>query len=102
MKRMARFGTVTSLTVALGAMANLSREADMTTVTYFGPQPVFSHCLHRHVRVIHNGQRTFSEGEVFDNIQEQVLCLDCMETLTETEVRETWNARSTTPLRGIF
>ena len=49
------------------------------------------------MRVIHNGQRTFYEGEVFDNIQEQVLCLDCLQTLTETEVRETWNARSATP-----
>ena len=72
----------------------------MTTQIHFGPQPVFSHCLHRRVQVIHNGSRTFYAGEVFDNIQEQVLCLDCMETLTETEVRETWNARSATPPVG--
>ena len=64
---------------------------------HYGPQPVFAHCLHRHVRVIHNGQRTFYEGEVFDNIQEQVPCLDCFQTLTEEEVRATWNARSICP-----
>ena len=60
------------------------------TQTHFGPQPVFSHCMHWHIRVIHNGQRTFYEGEVFDNIQEQVLCLDCLNVLSESDVRAAW------------
>ena len=70
----------------------------MIIQTHFGPQPVFSDCLHRNIQVIHNGSRTFSEGEVNDDIQEQVLCLDCMQILTETEVKETWNFRSICPL----
>ena len=66
----------------------------MTTQTHFGPQPVFSSCLHRHIRVVQNGSRSFYAGEVFDNIQEQILCLDCLETLTEGEVRATWDGYS--------
>jgi len=62
---------------------------------HFGPRPVFSSCLHRHIQVIHNGSRTFSEGEVSDTIQELVLCLDCLQTLTEAEVRDTWSGQST-------
>ena len=59
--------------------------------TFFGPQPVFSGCMHRHIKVIYNGHRTFYGGEVCDNIQEQVLCLDCYEILSETDVRGAWN-----------
>ena len=53
---------------------------------HFGPQPVFSQCLHRHVQVIHSGGMHFCEGQVWDDIQEQVLCLDCLKVLTEAEV----------------
>lgn len=60
------------------------------TQTHFGPQPVFSACMHRRIQVVHKGSRTFSEGEVLDNIQEQVLCLDCLKFLSESEVRTTW------------
>ena len=67
----------------------------MTAQTHFGPQPVFSSCLHRHIQVIHNGSRTFSEGEINDDIREQVLCLDCFEILTEDDIRATWNGYST-------
>ena len=70
--------------------------------THYGPQPVFAHCLHRRVRVIYNGQRTFYEGSVNDNIQEEILCLDCLQTLSEAEIRETWNARSATPPTGSY
>ena len=59
-----------------------------------GPQPVFSRCLHRHIRVIHHGGMSFSEGEVCDDIQEYVLCLDCFETLSEADIRATWNGYS--------
>ena len=62
--------------------------------THYGPQPVFSHCMHRRIQVIHNGSRTFYAGEVFDDIQEHVLCLDCLQTLTEADVRDTWNGYS--------
>ena len=55
-----------------------------------GPLPVFSSCLHLHIQVVYNGSRTFSEGEVYDDIQEQVICLDCLKNLTEEEVRTTW------------
>ena len=65
--------------------------------THYGPQPVFAHCLHRRVRVIHNGQRTFYEGEIFDNIQEQVLRPDRLKRFTEEEVRATWNVYSICP-----
>jgi len=63
--------------------------------THYGPQPVFSACLHRNIQVVYNGSRTFSEGEVCDDIQEQVLCLDCFNMLTEGEVLETWKGYST-------
>ena len=66
----------------------------MSVHDHFGPQPVFSSCLHRHIQVVYNGSRSFSEGEVFDDIQEQVFCLECMQTLTEAEVRATWNGYS--------
>ena len=67
----------------------------MATQIHFGPQPVFSFCLHRHIQVTCNGSRTFSEGEVSDDIQEQVLCLDCFNILTEVEVQETWKGYPT-------
>ena len=66
----------------------------MTIPTHFGPQPVFSSCLHRNIKVVYNGGMSFSEGEVFENIQEQVFCLDCLQTLSEGEVRATWNGCS--------
>ena len=48
-------------------------------------------CLHRRVVLDTTGSRHFSEGEVCDNIQERLLCLDCMEYVTEAEVRAAWN-----------
>lgn len=51
---------------------------------------IFSPCMHRHLTVDTSGGRSFSAGEVFDNIQERILCLDCLEHLTETEVRAAW------------
>ena len=73
------------------------------TQTYFElQQEEYSGCLHRNLEVFHVGLWTFYEGEVFDNIQEQVFCMDCMQPLTETEVRETWNTRSAAPPMGSF
>ena len=51
----------------------------------------FSPCLHRHVVPTVTGGMHFSEGQVWDDIQELLLCLDCMEYLTEAEVRARWN-----------
>lgn len=44
-------------------------------------------CLHRHVVLDTTGGTHFSAGEVFDDIQERLLCLDCMEYVTEADVR---------------
>lgn len=63
--------------------------------THFGPQLVFSSCLHRHVQVIQNGGMHFSEGQVWDDIEEKVFCLDCLKVLTESDVRAAWTGYST-------
>ena len=47
----------------------------------------YSPCLHRHIVPVTTGNMHFSEGEVSDNIHEFLLCIDCMEYLTEEEVR---------------
>lgn len=52
-------------------------------------------CMHRHVVLATSGGMYFCEGEVCDDIHEELLCLDCMETLTEEEVRARWNGDST-------
>lgn len=46
-----------------------------------------SSCLHRRVVLDITGGMHFSGGEVHDNIQERLLCLDCMEYVAEAEVR---------------
>jgi hypothetical protein len=60
----------------------------------FSARLIFSPCMHRHVTVETLGGRSFSEGEVFDNIQERLRCLDCLEYLTEAEVRAAWGQES--------
>jgi hypothetical protein len=54
-----------------------------------------SPCLHRHVVVDTSGGRRFVEGEVTDNILVRVLCLDCMQYLSEAEVRGAWEGDPT-------
>lgn len=49
------------------------------------PTPVFSACMHRHVTVITTGCRRFVSGEVFDDLEEHVQCLDCGEYLSLAE-----------------
>ena len=44
-------------------------------------------CLHRNIVLETSGGTHFSAGEVWDDIQESLLCLDCMEHVTEPEVR---------------
>jgi len=53
-------------------------------------------CLHRHVVLATTGGMHFSQGEVWDDIQEHLLCLDCLEYVTEAEVRARWNDCPTT------
>ena len=55
----------------------------------------FSPCLHRHIVTVITGGMHFSEGVVWDDICESILCLDCMEYLTEAEVRARWNGTET-------
>jgi len=43
-------------------------------------------CLHHNVVPDINGGIHFSAGEVWDDIQERLLCLDCMQYVTEAEV----------------
>ena len=51
-------------------------------------------CMHLHVKVITCGSRDFVSGEVFDNIQEQVLCMDCGQYLSELEVLGVWQGET--------
>ena len=51
----------------------------------------FAPCLHLHVVVVTTGSRRFSQGEVTDDIQERLQCLDCLEYVSELEVRSAWS-----------
>ena len=51
----------------------------------------FAPCLHRRVIVESRESSDFSEGEISEDIQERLLCLECMCYLTETEIRARWN-----------
>ena len=51
----------------------------------------FSPCPHRHLVRVATGGMHFTEGQVWDDIHEYVLCLECMEYLTEAEVRARWS-----------
>lgn len=53
-----------------------------------------SWCMHRHVKLVTRGQRTFSAGEVWDDITDLLVCLDCSSVLSEAEIRTTWTGRS--------
>ena len=55
-------------------------------------------CLHRHVVSVTTGSRRFVEGEVDDDIKEYLLCLDCLEYLSEAEIRARWSGSSTEPI----
>jgi hypothetical protein len=43
-------------------------------------------CRHRNVVLDTTGGIYFSAGEVWDNIQERLLCLDCMDIVSEADV----------------
>jgi hypothetical protein len=50
----------------------------------------YSSCLHRHVVPVTTGSRRFSQGEVYDDIKVFYQCKDCMEYVSEVEVRGAW------------
>jgi hypothetical protein len=54
----------------------------------------YSPCWHRNVIVVTNGRRCFIAGDVFDNMEEHVMCMDCGEYLIESDVRGTWHGES--------
>ena len=62
---------------------------------------IFSPCMHRHVVVDASGGRHFTAGEVWDDIQVRVLCLDCLEYLSEDEVRAAWGQESEVGFTGL-
>ena len=43
-------------------------------------------CPHRNVVLDTTGGMHFSGGEVWDDIQDQLLCLDCMEYVTDVDI----------------
>ncbi len=49
-----------------------------------------SPCMHRHLISVFSGGMHFSAGEVWDDIHEHLLCLDCMEYVTDAEVLARW------------
>jgi len=51
-------------------------------------------CMHRNVKLVTSGQRTFSAGEVWDDITDLLVCIDCLCVLSEAEIRSTWTGRS--------
>jgi hypothetical protein len=58
-------------------------------------------CLHRHVVVVTTGSRRFIAGEVTDDIEERLLCRDCLEYVSEAEVRAAWNGISLEEIAGL-
>ena len=54
----------------------------------------FSPCLHRHVFIETTGGMHFIAGEVSDDIQERLLCLDCLEYMDEEEVLTAWHGEA--------
>jgi hypothetical protein len=59
-----------------------------------------SPCLHRHVVLVTTGTRRFVEGEVVDDIVEHLQCMDCLEYVSEAEVRAAWIGESPELLIG--
>ena len=64
--------------MAAGAVAS-RKETDMEAL-------ILLPCPHRNVVLDTTGGIHFSGGEVWDDIQERLLCLDCMEYVTEADI----------------
>ena len=61
-----------------GAVAK-RREVDMDDLVLFP-------CPHRNVVLDTTGGMRFSEGEVWDDLNERLLCMDCMHYVTEADI----------------
>ena len=57
------------------------------------PYEIDDRCPHRHVKLFSRGNRSFNAGEVWDDIEDQYVCLDCWKTLSITEVRAVWHGQ---------
>ena len=53
----------------------------------------FAPCPHRHVITATTGGMHFTDGDVWDDIHEELMCLDCGESLTEEEIRLGWSGK---------
>jgi hypothetical protein len=84
MKKMDKLGSVTGFTTATGALVAIDRSNIMVD---YSDYMNFTPCAHRRVTTEFTGGRYFIEGEVYDDIQEKLVCLDCGEWVTEVEVR---------------
>ena len=57
--------------------------------------PFFSPCMHRHVVIETRGSIRLVAGEVVEDLQDVLRCVDCLEILTEREVRSAWLGKDT-------
>jgi hypothetical protein len=64
--------------MAVGVVAS-RKEADMDNL-------ILLPCPHHNVVLDTTGGMQFSVGEVWDDILERLLCLDCMEYVTEADI----------------
>jgi hypothetical protein len=71
-----------------GAAASSEKESEM--INDFSVHINFSLCMHRRVILDTCGGMHFSGGECWDDIQERLLCIDCMAYVTQAEVRAAW------------
>ena len=67
----------------------------------FSARLLYSPCLHYHVVTETTGSRRFRAGEVEDDILERLRCLDCLELLSEAEVRAAWGQESAEDLPAL-
>ena len=67
----------------------------------YSARPIYALCLHHHIVVETRGSRCFRAGEVEDDILERLRCLDCLEYLTEAEVRSSWGQKSAEDLSAF-
>jgi hypothetical protein len=60
----------------------------------FSANFLFSPCMHRLVVPVTTGSRRFYQGEVDDDFQDLLQCTDCLEFVTEAEVRSARNGKN--------
>ena len=65
----------------------MSWKREVVMIPDFSTRINYSPCLHRHIVTVTTGGRHFSQGDVWDDIHESLLCLDCMECFSESEIR---------------